>query len=253
MYDKAPTNGVGRRSEWFRRLSWWKCFAGYYPVTNIKTVELNPNKTYIFGYHPHGIISVGAFATFATEATGFSKNFPGIRPTLMTLKAQFFSPFWREYLLSLGMADVSRESCINSLSQGPGSSITIVLGGAEESLLSKPDTLDLVLMKRKGFVKIGLEQGSSLVPVLALGETDLWDQVPNPPGSKLRQIQDLLRSYISFTVPFIHGRGIFQYGFGLMPQRKPITVIFGSPIHLPKTTCPPNLDTTEKEDFNKKI
>jgi 2-acylglycerol O-acyltransferase 2 len=31
----------------------------------------------LVGYHPHGIIGVGAFVTFITNATGFEQAFPG--------------------------------------------------------------------------------------------------------------------------------------------------------------------------------
>jgi len=62
--------------------------------------DLPPDRPYLFGYHPHGIIGMyaqfgfglhkadrnrGAFATFATEGTGFSDYFPGILPHLLTL------------------------------------------------------------------------------------------------------------------------------------------------------------------------
>lgn len=36
----------------------------------------------------------------------------------------------------------------------------------------QPGTLDLVLLKRKGFVRVALEGGAALVPVLAFGENE---------------------------------------------------------------------------------
>ena len=56
----------------------------------------------------------------------------------------------------MGLASVSRESCENILSkggrngEGMGRAITIVIGGARESLESKPGTLRLVVRRRKG-------------------------------------------------------------------------------------------------------
>ena len=32
----------------------------------VRAQELDPSKTYIFGYHPHGIISLGALVCFDT-------------------------------------------------------------------------------------------------------------------------------------------------------------------------------------------
>lgn len=68
----------------------------------IKTHNLLPSRNYIFGYHPHGIFSFGAFCNFGTEATGFSKKFPGIKPSLATLAGNFRMPVFRDYLMSGG-------------------------------------------------------------------------------------------------------------------------------------------------------
>lgn len=43
----------------------------------VKTAELDPSKGYVFGFHPHGIISMSAFVAFATEGLQVSKMFPG--------------------------------------------------------------------------------------------------------------------------------------------------------------------------------
>ena len=81
---KTPEHG-GRRSNYIRRLRVWKYFRDYFPITLIKTAELDPSKNYVFGYHPHGILCAGAFCNFATEATDFSSVFPGITPHLVPL------------------------------------------------------------------------------------------------------------------------------------------------------------------------
>ncbi len=79
-----------------------KLFRDYFPIRLIKTVDLDPKKNYIFGIHPHGIMSCGIFGNFASEATGFSEKFPGIRPHLMTLTMNFFTPLMRAYALWMG-------------------------------------------------------------------------------------------------------------------------------------------------------
>ena len=81
---KTPEHG-GRRSNFMRKLRIWKYFRDYFPITLIKTAELDPSKNYVFGYHPHGILCAGAFCNFATEATDFSSVFPGITPHLLPL------------------------------------------------------------------------------------------------------------------------------------------------------------------------
>lgn len=85
---RTPDHG-GRRSNFMRRLRIWKYFRDYFPITLVKTTELEPSKNYIFGYHPHGVLCTGAFCNFATEATDFSSVFPGITPHLLPLMGTF--------------------------------------------------------------------------------------------------------------------------------------------------------------------
>ena len=91
-----------------RGLQWWKRFAAYFPMSLRSEEKLNPDKTYVFGYHPHGIISVGALATFGTEGLNFSSTFQGIDVHLVTLPQNFRIPFLLEIWLMLGICDSSK-------------------------------------------------------------------------------------------------------------------------------------------------
>jgi len=244
FYDKAPIHG-GRKLLWLKRAKIYKYFLDYFPITLERTIELDPKKNYVFGYHPHGIIGTGALANFGTEATGFAKLFPGIELHLLTLSINFKIPFYREYIMGLGICDVRRESCDNILQSGHGQSIMIVVGGAAEALDSKPGSYVLTLANRKGFVKVAMANGAELVPVISFGETDIWDQVPNPPGSKLREWQTYLQRVFGFSMPLIQGRGIFNYSWGLMPHRRPITSIVGQPIKVPHIPNPTEEQVSE--------
>jgi 2-acylglycerol O-acyltransferase 2 len=116
--NAAATGVLKRRSNFFRASPLWSLFASYFPARLHRSEELPPTRKYIFGYHPHGIISHGAFAAFGTEALGFSQLFPGITNTLLTLDSNFRIPIYRDYALAMGLASVSRESCENLLSKG---------------------------------------------------------------------------------------------------------------------------------------
>lgn len=65
----------------------------------------------------------------------------------------------------------------------------LAIGGATESLYCKPHTCDLVLHRRKGFVRIAVQTGASLVPVLNFGENELYNTYRAPARSALRQFQ----------------------------------------------------------------
>ncbi|RMX36836.1 hypothetical protein pdam_00000954 [Pocillopora damicornis] len=80
---KTPERG-GRDllRNFMRRLPIFKFMRDYYPITLVKTRDLDPQKNYIFGYHPHGVFTEGASIGLNTEACGFSEKFPGIIPHL---------------------------------------------------------------------------------------------------------------------------------------------------------------------------
>ncbi|KAJ3153511.1 diacylglycerol O-acyltransferase 1 [Geranomyces variabilis] len=235
--DPSPETG-GRRIMLFRKLPLWKWMKDYFPIALVKTAELDPSKNYLFGYHPHGIIALGAWTNFGTEASDFAGKFPGIDLRLMTLQTNFNLPLWREVLLSLGICSVSRRSCDNILNRGPGNSCMIVVGGAAESLHAFPGIADLTIKKRLGFIKVALRNGANLVPVFSFGENDIWDQVNNPPGSMIRKIQAVFHKYLTFAPPLFFGRGIFQYNVGIMPYRRAIVSVVGEPIECPKIENP---------------
>ncbi|XDG09362.1 hypothetical protein ABKA04_008977 [Annulohypoxylon sp. FPYF3050] len=252
LSSKAATDGTLKyRSEWFRKSYLWHLFAGYFPAKLYKTHELPPTRKYIFGYHPHGIISHGAWAAFATDALGFSEKFPGITNSLLTLDSNFRIPLYREYILAAGVRSVSKESIVNILSkggpngEGMGRGVTIVIGGARESLEAQPGQLRLILKERKGFVKIAVRTGADLVPVLAFGENNLYDQLHPNEHPMVHKIQMFILKVWKFTLPFLHGRGIFNYDVGLMPYRRPLNIVVGAPIKVKQS------NSVDQEEINR--
>ena len=227
FFDKAPYTGE-KMSPWLRGLRykmswrqwthnclprhsdlpggacrWWTYYREFFPLKLVKTAELPSDRKYIFGVHPHGFFSFGAFGVFATDGCGFAKLFPGIRAHLVTLKINFFIPFVREIWLRLGIVTSDRETFRNILSE-KGRAMAVVVGGAAESLKMSPGTMDLVLAKRKGFVRQAFLNGASLVPVLTFGENDLYGIAKY---KWMEKIQHKLQKLFGFALPLIHGRG----------------------------------------------
>ncbi|KAH9951101.1 DAGAT-domain-containing protein [Amylocystis lapponica] len=171
--------------------------------------------------------------------TGFSRAYPGIRPHLLTLASNFRIPFYRDILLALGICSVSKSSCSNILKGGPGEAITIVVGGAAESLSARPGTADLTLRKRLS---------ADLVPVFSFGENDasrftcislaIYQQMPNEKGTTVYTLQKKFQNMFGFTLPLFHGRGLLNYNLGLMPYRRRIVAVIGRPIHVKRCEKP---------------
>lgn len=119
-----------------------------------------------------------------------------------------------------------------------GRAITIVVGGARESLDAQPHSLRLVLKRRKGFVKLAIRAGADLVPTLAFGENELYDQVAPEQHPFIHKVQLVIKKVLGFTVPLFHARGVFNYDYGLMPYRRPVNVVVGRPIKVQQAAKP---------------
>uniref|UniRef100_A0A8C8RDP3 Acyltransferase n=1 Tax=Pelusios castaneus TaxID=367368 RepID=A0A8C8RDP3_9SAUR len=226
----TPRKG-GRRIHCIRNSIVWRYMKDYFPVTLVKTADLDPSKNYVLGFHPHGVLVAGAFLNFCTEATGFSKLFPGMTPHLMMLNLWFRVPFFRDYLLSGGKQGHS------VVRQKGGNVLAIVVGGAQEALDARPGAFTLLLKNRKGFVRLAIKHGALLIPTFSFGENELFDQVDNPRGSWLRCTQHRLQQIMGISLPLFHARGMFQYSFGLLPYRRPIYTV-GEFVLFPKMHNP---------------
>lgn len=230
---------------------WWvnhwmfKYARDYFPIRLVVAKSIrrlfNPRRNYIFCYHPHGVHSFGAALSFATNCNNIYELLPGLTFHVQTLGINFYLPFWRENLRWAGVGDASARTIENTLKAGPGESVVLVVGGAEESLLAKPHTNDLLLSKRKGFVKIALRHGCPLVPVFAYGENDVYGNLADTyPWLKPYLLK--AQKVMGFAFPLIHGRGWFNYNWGPLPHRKLIVPVVGAPVELPHIPHPTQQD-----------
>ena len=269
LFDKSRINGT--RYPYLRYFRpWWNNACDYLPLKLIKTANLDPEKRYVMGYHPHGIISVGAFCAFATDGAktlslvgdnkgegdlrGFSSLFPGIDRRVVTLPQNFATPFLREYFLSMGAVNSSKETFRSFLSR-PGRALIVVAGGAAESMMTQMHTMDLVLERRRGFVREAILANACLVPVIGFGESDLYRVVAADERSWIASLQNLVKRNTGIAMPLFQGRSLFFLDVGVMPVRTPVCVVVGAPIEPPaladRKAFRPEIDHETDKALNK--
>ncbi|XP_010022611.1 PREDICTED: 2-acylglycerol O-acyltransferase 2 [Nestor notabilis] len=230
--DRDKPSKGGRRIHAVRNSIVWRYMRDYFPITLVKTVELDPRQNYLMGFHPHGVLATGAFLNFCTEASGFSTLFTGLS-TYIHVCSVFFP------LCPPGLVSSDKESASYVLKKPEGgNALAIIIGGAQEALDARPGSCTLLLKNRRGFVRLAIEHGTPLVPVFSFGENDLFEQVRNPQGSWLRRVQHQLQKIMGISLPLFHARGIFQYSFGLVPYRRPIYTVVGKPIPVQRNYKP---------------
>jgi len=250
FYDLDSCNKGGRRIEWVRHCSFWKHLSNYFPVRIIKTAELDSEKgNYLLGSHPHGILCSGAFISLATEGAGWAKKFPNLVPNLLMLPAYFQVPGMREFMLLLAASAASPKNIDYLLgSHKNGQAVAIVIGGTREVYcMDRHDNhIDLFLLNRKGFVKKALKHGADLVPTFTFGEAFIFSNMfSNSKGSLLRKMQLDVTRKTGCPVPLFFGRALFNYSFGPLPRRQPLTVVVGKPIPVNKTENPTEVQIEE--------
>ncbi|KAJ2997322.1 diacylglycerol O-acyltransferase 1 [Globomyces sp. JEL0801] len=153
---------------------------------------------------------------------------------MSTLPANFSVPIWRDYALALGSGSCERKSIKQRLLYGkPGTSMMIAIGGAEEfkymteglqCSFNPSGTLDLVLLKRKGFAKIALMTGASPVPVIGFGENELYHRVTH---SFFQPLHGVFQTLFKAAAPLFYG----QFGT-LFPKQHPLVTVVGKPVEV---------------------
>ncbi|EFB25109.1 hypothetical protein PANDA_021152, partial [Ailuropoda melanoleuca] len=234
--DWDTPNQGGRQFEWTKKLSMWKYTRDYFPIKLVKTAELPPDRNYVLGAHPHGVMVFGTFINFFTNVDNFRKEFPGIHTSVAVQAIFFHLPVSHDYFMSYGLCSVNRWSLDYLLSKAQrGQAVVIIVGGAHESLYAIPGRHCLVLRNRKGFVHMALRHGASLVPVYSFWENDVFHFKVFDTNSWQHLCQLTFKKIMGFSPCIFWGRGLFSANsWGMLPLARPITTVVGRPIPVPQ-------------------
>lgn len=251
-WKSGESGGRGAGYPSFRGAKIWKYFFDYFPIDMVKTVDLPADRHYLVCMFPHGLFCVSTAANFGSDYSKFKKLFPGLRPKLSTIYWNTWLPIGREILLNCGAISASEKSLKAVLNQSrdpkdktncdgfTANAVGLVVGGVREAQVFAPNTYKFVCAKRRGFARVGLETGASLVPAISFGENDVYRTINCKNWNPI--IRNFIEKHINKHLLLLCGRGLFQYNFGMLPIRHPVTTVVGAPIHLEKT---PNPSTEE--------
>lgn len=250
IWDRKTCNQGGCRVDRVFRSKFWSYLAAYFPIRLRHTAnfKLDPNENYILNYHPHGISAFGAVCVFGTNGLKFSELFPGIVTRFMVHETSFVMPVMKETFGLRGDCSVNSKSFDHILSSKwkngkAGNLLTLVGGGLAEADLSDAQVLKVVVAKRKGFVKKALIHGTHLIPCIAFGENSVFTKLHLVPGSILHRLENTWYRVFKFRHPIYYGRSaISDKAAGVLPYKRPITVVMGDPIHVERIEDPSQED-----------
>jgi len=190
-------------------------------------------KPYIFLFHPHGVFSVTNVFHIGTTFTDWPH-----RPIKGTMTSQLlWMPFAKELFEKMNCvpADyIILKDIIESKK-----SLSICMGGVREILYTEPNKMRLSILKKRGILKLAIETGTPIVPVLSYGENELFESVKTP---WILYIQKLLIPY-GICFPFATLESCKTWlGLSKNPMERPIRTVIGSPIEVGEARL-----ATEKE------
>lgn len=236
-YDFNSAVNGNRYSPSARNWRWHKLICNYYPVKIVKTAEFQPNTNYLFIGFPHGILSGAFFSGLGANGCGFDDTFSGGKIFFASNGYLTTAPIIRELSLPIGLISASEKTILSVVGE-QRNSMLLLPGGASEALCCKRGHYTTLIGRRKGFIRLALKMGVSLIPTIAFGEPEVFDTYTVRDGSLLQKLLTTLQNVAGASFPLFRGRGIFQYSYGIMPRRHPVHIVMGKPMEMPKLENP---------------
>jgi hypothetical protein len=204
-------------------------FPVYYSQPNMQ------NDKYIYIFHPHGMFSLSHYMHVGTNMTKWTdKSTKGAM--LNTLQ---WLPFSKELMEVHNLVPSTYNDMKNVLKTN---SLSVTLGGVKEIALTTDNKLVLNIAKKRGIFKMALETGTSIIPIIAYGENELY---------KLhtfwlfKYINNLLLK-INLHLPFPKWESCVNWiKLFNRPLETPVKTYVGEPISVNKIESPSDKDIIE--------
>ncbi|GMF19247.1 unnamed protein product [Phytophthora lilii] len=201
----------------------------YFQGTIIRMAPLDPEKQYVLSFHPHGIMPISVMWLQFTAQ--WRKLFPNFYAHILTASILHQIPLARDVLHFYGSREVTRQAFAYTLQQKE--SVLLVPGGQAEMLEQQSAKNEVrVYTHHKGFIRLAIEHGVPLVPVLSFKEGEMMDNVQAP------MLQRWFVKKLAFPFPY------FPYGRALLPipRRISIPIVVGEPMDVPHIEKPTQKD-----------
>ncbi|KAG3121548.1 hypothetical protein PI125_g204 [Phytophthora idaei] len=201
----------------------------YFSGRIIRMAPLDPKKQYVLSFHPHGITPTSVmWLQFNAE---WRKLFPNFYAHILTASIMHALPLARDILQFLGSREVTRQAFTYTLQHNE--SVLLVPGGQAEMLEQRSGQKEVqVYTHHKGFIRLAIEHGVPLVPVLSFNEGEMLDNVQAP------LLQRWFVKKLAFPFPY------FPYGRALLPipRKVHIPIVVGEPLEVPHIKKPTQED-----------
>lgn len=175
--------------------------------------------------HPHGLYGFSWYIHFSACLT----KWPVQRPKLAVHSSFFRVPFIREVMYLNNCIQATEKEIMETLQKGE--SVALVLGGIEELYKTSGGGIQLIVKKRNGFLRIAEKAKVPLVPLITVGENELF---PFLKTQWLDEIQSSLYSWFHMAMPVPTWKSIKEWiSIVDKPLAKPLRTYILDPVLKP--------------------
>lgn len=228
VIDAAIPLRPGPRGRWvaFCKLTSMAEGFSYFDAECIVEGSYRKDKNYLVVNHPHALfgIAVNLWGKRLVEKYGTMPFFT-VADIIFTL------PLLRRLMVWWGATRVSAAPLKELLSQPYPHNVSMLQPGGVAEMFYGVDCEQIILEKRKGFCKVALQTGASLVPCYAFGANEIFSRKFGP-HSLLAKLSSALRTSLVFWL----GRWGVPYGF--VPINSKLVVALGAPLDVERVAEP---------------
>ena len=199
----------------------------YFPAKTICKAELCKDKAYILAAWPHGLLGGGGHFCFV------DLHLQGFHTICTAASVIQYIPFMRRFMSTVGSCDVGKAALTRVLRPAsyPYSVAHLVVGGINEMFYGGGDVEQIVLHKRKGFIKLAMQSGAAIIPSYTFGTNQMYWR-PFGPKSALAKLSSMIQ------VSLVPWCGRWYIPFSFVPFKVPVLTVLGEVFEVPHTAEP---------------
>lgn len=195
--------------------------------------EFEKDRNYLVCIAPHGLWTMCYHLLWPTLVQKF-----GITPTIVGADVLLKIPIFKRHFAAYGVVGASKKQMSQAMNFASPHNVTIFMPGGIAEMFYGVTREQIILNKRKGFVKLALQQGCDLVPAYGFGSNQQYRRIVEA-GGTLAKISSVLK--ISIT-PWMDR---FYIPFGFVPTTHKVILAVGKPIRVEKVADPTEAQVNE--------
>lgn len=199
MWEAVPSSSV---------FFWWRSFFDFTIVSESPSLarQDEPSRPYLLAEGPHGLFPTGAWLeqtlvhAIAIDGDAVERQVYGSRRIYAAVAdAITLLPWWRVIFGFMGATSASRGN-LERIFRRSFNACLYPGGVAEFAIPDRPNTENLYLKSRKGFLRLALQQGVDVVPVFHFGSSQAFRQLHWGP---LGYLSRKLRFSLFILIPWV--------------------------------------------------